>query len=173
MSTTPILSIFFLTNLFQAIGLFIISFAKNDRVKNSICKSLSSIGWLPNFVKSTNAEPNVRPPAPSLAAYFYSLNPSHLISPPSPIIKLTPSTSSTSSTSSSRHQICAHNTSKEILVRNTLSNSKYIPEVNPYAPPVSIPIHEYEDIPQNSSEINYGFSQQRLQPNFYYDHATR
>lgn len=171
-STTSLLLIFFLTNISQAVGLFIISFAKNDKVRNSICKTLSSIGWLSRFIKSNNIGPPLHSPPPSLTAYFYSLDPSILISPPSPIIKLTPSSSS-SSTSSSRHRIYDHTTPRGMMARHTLSSSRYIPEVNPYAPPVPIPFHEYEDISRPSPDINYGFHQQMHQPNSCYYHTTR
>lgn len=134
-------SSFAVINIVQAVVLFVLCFSQNDRVRGNIQSSLAKVQWLPQCVRagknSTGAL--VSTSAPQTPAYFYALDPSQLAPPPSPLIRQTLH-------HQHHHQ---HTLGRLDNAPNNLGGGGhrgYIPEVNPYAAPVPVPMHEYEDI---------------------------
>ena len=155
-SSAVLTALFILLNLLQALVLLVLA-KRRSRVR---C-------WVPEcFRKSANDQANSPSVGslPSQTAYFYALDPETLraraAAPPSPIIKL----SSETSRNVEQHNQCFERDEQHRYGQR----SRYIPEVNPYAPPVPIsvasnvrplaPPHEYEDIRGNCTEYDYGFA---------------
>uniref|UniRef100_T1KX91 SUEL-type lectin domain-containing protein n=1 Tax=Tetranychus urticae TaxID=32264 RepID=T1KX91_TETUR len=241
--------IFSLLNVSNAAGVCTITFIRNRRARHNVRKWLLINKYVPNcfkFGSTANIEPSSMSPlstvngltnsgstATPMTACFYSLDPSHLMSPPSPIIKLTSSLSNCSSsrlhtlnvnnninhlhthqhtTTLNPHQYQQQQQSQFSRSMNDGSNNvlrasqetlslhhanltlasgrptsglnngqvgapgrQLVPEVSPYAPPVPIYLHEYEDISSNLATDSYSFiGQPRVGPtNSYYYHTTR
>ena len=147
-------SSFAVINIVQSVILFVLCFSQNDRVRGNIQNSLSKVQWLPQCVR--NGKPTALvSSSPQTPAYFYSLDPTqHLAPPPSPLIRQTLQLHS-------NHLL--HHHSQQALPQvpnNNLSNTMrnggvgYISEVNPYAAPVPVPMHDYEDIGTALRDIN-------------------
>ncbi|RWS16757.1 latrophilin Cirl-like isoform X2 [Dinothrombium tinctorium] len=187
-------SAFAVSNIVQAALLFVFSFAKNDKVRNNLQKTLTSVEWLPECIKKPDRSPPMVPPPPQ-TAYYYSLDASQLqASPPSPIIKL----KTCHQQRGSKHfdQLRDHRNSmlsstNQAPLQHSLPRPnapRYIPEINPYAPPVPIlatlsvsqpSSPEYEDISVAQQHIgechNYGFaqSQHHIPPHQQLHHHPR
>lgn len=135
-----------------------VCFARNDRIRGNFKKSLSGLSWLPTCVTRSVHGKNLPPSAlvhhsmgssPSTPAYFYSLDPAKLQPPPSPLIR--PSIhhhhnhGSGNSSGNSSASSCLNGLGSSTL--STASRGYHqIQDVNPYAAPVPISMHEYEDI---------------------------
>ncbi|XP_074595955.1 uncharacterized protein LOC141851076 [Brevipalpus obovatus] len=177
LNSVALAAIFCTINLVSALSVLYVSFFNSRLVRNNVRKSLTSCYMVTKcFGRGTSDNIGPSPLAPMstpMTACFYSLDPSHLMSPPSPIVKLT---SSSSSSSSAR---CLHlngrddrTCSQETLPIHQINSlgPRHIPEVSPYAPPVPIYRHEYEDIASVMDHYNYGQSRHTNSP---YYHTTR
>lgn len=178
----PLVCTFCLINLVNTLSVLYVAFFNSRTVRNNVRKSFIHCRWISMCLGRAQSD-NIGPTALSapisapMNVCFYSLDPTHLMQPPSPLVKLT---SSSSSASSARlvHMNSDRTSSQETLPihqMNTYNTStgRHISDVNPYAPPVPIYArHEYEDISNhviNSS--TYGQSHYSLSP--YYYHTAR
>lgn len=181
-SSFGLASTFCLINLVTASSVLYVAFFNSRTVRNNVLKSFVHCRWTSKCLgrgQSDNIGPSPlsAPISAPMTACFYSLDPSHLMSPPSPLVKLT---SSSSSASSARFVHMNNDTScsQETLPIHQMNTynantRRHVPEVNPYAPPVPIyPRHEYEDISNNMiNSLGYGQSHYSISP--YYYHTAR